>query len=254
VPPRWSGDNRGGGIQLSERGSDAGESGSSASPSGRTICRLAFQAADAADPEAALETLTRLRAEVDEFERQQVARALTAGRSFGSIARALGISRQAVHYRFSGLSPKKRLTRSLLPSPEVRLVFEYAGAEAQALGATLLNPAHVLLGLLRNGDSRAAGALVAAGVTLEDARGAARAQENGSGRRRAIDAVDVRAMLGQSVRCAKSRDAERIEAEHVLRAALADGASEGPRLLEQLGIPPASVLAALDEAPADVEG
>jgi hypothetical protein len=238
------------GTELSGTRSDGTESGSSASPSGQTICRLAQEAADAADPEAALETLTRLRAEVDQFERQQIARALTAGRSFGAVARALGISRQAVHRRFSGLSPRRRLTRNLPPSPEVRLVFEYAGAEAEALGAALLNPAHVLLGLLRNGDPRAAGALVSAGVTLEDARRAAGAKENGSGRPGRSGSVDVRAMLGQSVRCAKSMGAERIEAEHVLRAALADVASEGPQLLEQLGVPPASVLAALDEAPA----
>ena len=227
---------------------------SSASPSGRAICHLAQEAAGAADPENALETLTRLRAEVDQFERQQVARALSSGRSFGAIARALGISRQAVHRRFSSLSPRRQLTRSLSPSPEVRLVFEYAGAEAKALGAARVNRAHVVLGLLRNGDHRAAAALVAAGVTLEDARRAVGAQADGSDRRRRSGPLDVRAMLGDSSRCAKSQGSDRIEAEHVLRAALADGAPEGRGLLEQLKVPSASVLAALDESLADREG
>jgi hypothetical protein len=58
-------------------------------------------------------------------------------------------------------------------------------------------------------------------------------------------------MLGDSLRCAKSRSAERIETEHVLRAALADGASEGHGVLEELNEPSASVLVALDGALAD---
>src|SRR3954447_9080543 len=95
------------------------------SVSGKAICRLAEAAADATDPEAALETLTRLRREVDEFERQQVARALTAGRSFKTIARALGVSRQAVHRRYYDLTRRRRVS-GLAPSPELRLVIEYA--------------------------------------------------------------------------------------------------------------------------------
>jgi Clp amino terminal domain, pathogenicity island component len=231
---------------LSRSGFDPSDRERGASASGQAICRLAGEAAGAADPEVALEALTRLREEMDQFERQQVARALTAGRSFGAIARALGISRQAVHRRFSGLSPQRRLSRGVLPSPEVRLVFEYAGAEAGALGAAVVNPAHVLLGILRNGDQHAAAALASAGVTVEGARREASALANGAPRS-SYRRVDVRAVLAQSVRCAKSQGAERVEAEHVLRAALADDTSEGRRLLERLGVPSAGVLAALDE-------
>lgn len=237
------------GSGLSRSGFDPSDRERGTSASGQAICRLAGDAAAAADPEVALEALTRLREELDQFERQQVARALTAGRSFGAIARALGISRQAVHRRFSGLSPHRRLSRGVLPSPEVRLVFEYAGAEAGALGAAVVNPAHLLLGILRNGDRHAAAALAAAGVTLEGARREASALANGASRSARHRRVDVRAVLAQSVQCAKSRGAERVEAEHVLRAALADSSSEGRRLLERLGVPSVRVLVALDEAP-----
>jgi ATP-dependent Clp protease ATP-binding subunit ClpA len=216
------------------------------SASGQAICRLAEEAAESADPEQALRTLTRLHEELDEFERQQVARALTAGRSFGTIARAMGISRQAVHRRFRHLSPQRRRSGGLPPTPEVRLVFDYARAEAKALGSSVLRPVHMLLGILRNGDRRAAGALASAGVTLEDARRDASAQPDRSrGRARR---VDVRAVLAESLQCARHRGAEQVEVEHVLRAALADG-SEGCRLLERLGASPAGVLAVLDEAP-----
>jgi len=78
------------------------------SVSGQRICALAEEAAAAAEPEVALETLTRIREELQEFERQQVARALTAGRTYGNVARALGISRQAAHRRFKDLAKTQR--------------------------------------------------------------------------------------------------------------------------------------------------
>jgi len=220
------------------------------SVSGHEICRLAEAAAEASDPERALETLTELRGEVDEFERQQVARALTLGRSFGSIARAMGLSRQAVHRRFRELASHRKLASTLPPSPEVRLVFEYARVEAAALGATVVGQDHVLLGILRNGDRRVASALIAAGVVLEEARRGAwsspKPSKGGGGRR-----VDIRAVLGEALQCAKRRGAERIEVEHVLRAALAEDTGGAAQLLRRLGVPPARVLAELDEAPAD---
>ena len=219
------------------------------SVSGQVICRLAEAAAGTSDPESALQTLTRLRTELDEFERQQVARALTAGRSFGAIARAMGLSRQAVHRRFRDLAAHLRRRTALPPSPEVRLVFEYARAEAAALGATVLGQDHVLLGILRNGDLRAASVLAATGVTLEDARraawAAAAARKRGGARK-----VDIRAVLGEAVQCAKSRGADRVAVEHVLRAALADESAGAAQLLRRLGVPPARILAGLDEAPA----
>ncbi len=218
------------------------------SASGQEICRLAEAAADASDPEVALQTLTRLHVELSEFERQQVARALTAGRSFGAIARAMGLSRQAVHRRFRDLASHRRVLKTLPPSPEVRLLFDYAREEASALGAAVVAQDHVLLGILRNGDGRAASALAAAGLTLEDARREAWAASGPA--RPAGKRVDLRAVLAETVQCARRRGAERIEAEHVLRAAVADEAGPGAELLRRLGVPPARVLAELDEAPA----
>jgi len=215
------------------------------SVSGQRICRLAEEVAAAPDPETALAGLTELREELDEFERQQVASALTSGRSFGAVARAMGISRQAVHRRFSDLSPRRRRpSRGLEPTPEVRLVFEYARAEAARSGTPVLAPEHMVLGVLRAGDPRGAAALTKAGVDLDEVQRAARAAAGRALRRGARD-VDIRAVLADSVRCATSKGADRIEAEHVLRAALARMDGEG-----ELGVPPESVVAALD-APAE---
>ena len=196
----------------------------------------------------ALQTLTRLHVELSEFERQQVARALTAGRSFGAIARAMGLSRQAVHRRFRDLASHRRVLKTLPPSPEVRLLFDYAREEASALGAAVVAQDHVLLGILRNGDGRAASR---PRRRRSHAGGCAAGGLGRSGPARpAGKRVDLRAVLAETVQCARRRGAERIEAEHVLRAAVADEAGPGAELLRRLGVPPARVLAELDEAPA----
>src|SRR4051794_41892295 len=67
--------------------------------SGELICRLAEQASTAASPDEALRLMRELRAGIDAFERRQVARALTAGRSVAWVARALGVTRQSTHRR-----------------------------------------------------------------------------------------------------------------------------------------------------------
>jgi ATP-dependent Clp protease ATP-binding subunit ClpA len=216
--------------------------------SGQRICTLAEEAASAADPEAALETLTRIREELAEFERQQVARALTAGRSYGDVARAMGITRQAAHRRFKDLTKGPgRGSQRLPPTPEVRLVFEYAREEARALGASVLAPVHVLLGILRNGDRRAAAALDSSGIGLDDARRAARGETapRGGGK------VDIRAILGETALCARRRGADEVQVEHLLRSALASEDPGAGRVLEQLGVAPELVLAQLDAGQPD---
>jgi ATP-dependent Clp protease ATP-binding subunit ClpA len=211
------------------------------SVTGQRICQLAEEAADASSPETALEAVRQLRAELTEFERQQVARALTANRTFGSIAKSMGISRQAVHRRFSDLGRRRRpQPERLSPTPEARLAFEYAQEEARALGAAALAPEHVVLGILRAGDRRAARALTSAGVELDDVRAAARAAAA------APPSADVlRSVLGDAVRYAGPDG--RVEVEHVLRAALA--AMDDPQ--STLGVTPERVAVGLDAAPAD---
>jgi ATP-dependent Clp protease ATP-binding subunit ClpA len=225
------------------------------SVSGQLICRLAEEAADAGTPEVALQRLTELRSELDEFERQQVARALTAGRTFGAVARAMGITRQAVHRRFRDLAPRRARGGSRLPpTAEVRLVVEYAVAEAARFGATRLSPEHVILGILRGGDRRAASALTTAGVTLDEARGAVRLAPGAPPAPRPGRGLDIRTVLAEAVRCACQRGDSRIEVEHLLRAALAADDGAAPRLLGSLGVKPPDVLAGLDEAPAGDTG
>ena len=219
------------------------------SVSGQRICALAEEAAEATEPEAALETLTRIREELAEFERQQVARALTSGRSYGDVARAMGISRQAAHRRFKDLAkPQRTKSGRLPPTPEVRLVFDYARAEARALGASVLAPVHVVLGILRNGDRHAAAALTASGLGLEEVREAARAEAGAVGE--SAKKVDIREMLAETAQCARQRGADQVEVEHLLRSALSGDDRNAGGILERLGVAPDRVLAELDAGPA----
>ena len=146
-----------------------------------------------------------------------------------------------------------RMPKSTPPTPEVRLVFKYAREEASSLGASRLAPVHLVLGILRNGDRRAAVALAASGVELDSARRVARADVAPGGG----ETVDIRAILGETALCARRRGADEVHVEHLLRSALASDDPGAERLLERLGVAPELVLAQLDAATpddADCEG
>jgi hypothetical protein len=136
------------------------------------ICRLADEAAAATDPESALRKLRELRDELDKFERTQVVDALRAGLSFGAIAKALSISRQAAHRRYRDLA--NVAAKPLRLSSNARRAILLAREEAASSGARGVASEHLLLGVLRSGGS-ASRALEAGGVTPEAARKCLRA-------------------------------------------------------------------------------
>ena len=91
------------------------------SPSDR-LRELVEHAVRAGQPAAALRAMTALREELDAFERLQVARALDAGQSFGDVARAIGISRQAAHRRYRDLAGVELADGEAEPQASHRLV------------------------------------------------------------------------------------------------------------------------------------
>ena len=129
-------------------------------------------------------------------------------------------------------------------------MFEYARAEARALGASVLAPVHVVLGILRNGDQRAAAALTASGLELDEARRAARAEADAAGAGRAEGRHPRDAGRDGAVRPAARRRAGRGRAPAAHARWPATAASAGG-MLERLGVAPDRVLAELDAAPAD---
>ena len=207
------------------------------------ICRLAEQASAANEPDQALRLMRDLRDEIDAFERQQVARALTAGGSVASVARALGVTRQSAHRRYRNLLAPSADDGRPRPTPELRLAVEYAREEARTLSAPAVGSEHLLLGILRSGDHPAIVALDHLGVEYHGARSALR-RLSAANRR-----GEVKQVLCQAVQAARSDGCEQIGLEHVLLGALRDPTGGASATLRQLGVTPGEVIAALAGRP-----
>jgi transposase-like protein len=214
------------------------------------LAELFEHAVRASDPELSLQALAALRRELDAFERVQAWRALDAGSSYGAVARALGISRQAAHRRYRELAaaaepPPGTVRRRV--TPEARAAVQLAGEEAKALGAARIGSEHLLLGILRAGDDRAAGALRAHGVKLEAARLAALptlAGDAGGATESALTAY-ARRVFGEAMRQAATEPGRPIDPADLLAAALADRGGGACRTLAALSVEPETILEAL---------
>jgi transposase-like protein len=204
----------------------------------------------AAQPAAALRAMAALREELEAFERLQVARALDAGQSFGDVARALGISRQAAHRRYrdlAGISLPDDAPpgRGVVVTSEARTAVDLAREEALALGAPAVGSEHLLLGILR---SRARGvAPLLESVSLAEARRCARptlvAEIPGPGRPGVSPYAS--AVFDEALRVAVSRGDAFVGVEHLLLASLEDPSGGAWRTLSELGVDPEGVRLAL---------
>jgi transposase-like protein len=215
------------------------------------LVELLEHAVRASDPEVALHALSTLRRELDAFERIQAWRALEGGSSYGAVARALGISRQAAHRRYRELAAATEPPACageparLRVAPEARAAVQLAGEEAVALGAARMGSEHLLLGIIRAGDPVAAAALRAAGVTLENARLAAAPTLTGE------DAPDeqitayARRVFTEALRTAAADPSHMIGVVDLLRSALSDETGGACRTLEALGVDVGALRASL---------
>jgi Clp amino terminal domain, pathogenicity island component len=207
---------------------------------GERICELAGKAANAEDAESALRTLNELQHDVDQFIRANVERALASGRSFGDVARALSISRQSAHRRFRNLAPERPPKRSrLVATDDTRTAMRLARERAIAAGAPPRSE-HVLLGILGT-DTDAARALQAEGVTLEAAHACARASASDDERSDGEASSSLRRILRNAGRSAVARGDERLGADALLLAALADRDGGALRTIVALGARPAAI-------------
>jgi hypothetical protein len=204
------------------------------------IRRLAEASATADDPEPALRASTQLRRELDAFERMQVERSLATGRSFGEVARALGISRQAAHRRYRDVAPvvPPPATSRLVATEQARRAVRLARAETLPTRETAVGTRQLLLGILQT-DSEAARALRSEGVTLKEAR-ACTSMDGGDG-----DAGCLRRVLQRAGRDALSSGERHLRPERLLLAALADADDGAGRTLTALGATPSAIRARL---------
>jgi ATP-dependent Clp protease ATP-binding subunit ClpA len=179
-----------------------------------------------------------LRRELDEFERAQVARALTEGASFAAVGRDLGLSRQAIHRRFRSLATPAPEEPSLALSDDVRRAFRCAREEAHALGDPV-GGEHLLIGLMR---AASLPALEDSGVSLERVRTQVTGSSSSTGLfERPAPAPDLRALLVQPAREAVREGSREILPRHVLAGLLYDEASPAARTLRAVGADPVTI-------------
>jgi Clp amino terminal domain, pathogenicity island component len=221
---------------------------------------LARRATRTLNPEAGLRALTALRARLNELEMLQVSSAVESGLSWSEIARALGISRQAAHKRYSRRAGNEGIPtrpRRMLVTAEARNAVKFAREEARALGAQVLGTEHVLLGILHCERSHATWALRALGARLEDARAAAEATvapcedppPGDEPRHPAWRGISphARLVLERSLEEALERGEGYIGVEHLLLALLREDHGGAAQTLERMGIDPREVRSRLSE-------
>ena len=222
---------------------------------------LVEHAARASQPEASLRALAALREEIDAAERLQASRALGNGSSFGAIARALGISRQAAHRRYRDLAgaeppPEPAPRGRMLVTSEARTAVRHARAEATALGAGVVGSEHLLLGVLHCRRAPVSIALGELGVELKTAREHAlpTAEASVVDLEAAVTPVPegprgisdyAKRVFEQSLREATARGDGYVGVEHLMLAALGDADGGAVRTLDALGVSRDAVLEGL---------
>jgi ATP-dependent Clp protease ATP-binding subunit ClpA len=180
----------------------------------------------------------------------QAWQALDNGSSYGAVARALGISRQAAHRRYRELAAATDPPPGAEPTgprlrvaPEARAAVQLATEEAAALGAPRMGSEHLLLGILRAGDGTAAAALRRAGVTLEAARIAAQPTLAGEEPPSGGITAYARRVFNEALRAAAADPSHMITVTDLLRAALRDPSGGACRTLDALGVSPRAIQA-----------
>jgi hypothetical protein len=214
---------------------------------GTAVVDLAGQAL-ATDPGEALPAVAALREELDELEAAHVSSALRRGWSWARVGHALGVTKQAAHRRFSRrplTPPRSEEAARLVVSRESRLVVLMARGEAAGRCDSVVRTHHMLLGLLQYGEGRAADALAAVGVTLQNARIQADlffpSELVESAPSRLPLTAGARAALEQATREMARRGDRTLCSEHLLLALLRDPESSAVRLLAGLGVGPEEV-------------
>ena len=211
----------------------------------RQLGDLLRRAVGTEDPDDALRAITIFRGELDRLERDAVACARVAGASWSTIADALGITRQAAQKRHRGTMPPANAAaapmRTVVVTAPARMAVRLGRQEARAMGSDVVGSEHLLLGILRSGDQRAAKVLAEMGVTIEDARIAAQPtliDGQGHSEPAGKDGISAyaRSVLEQSLREAISRGEGHIGVEHLLLALLREEVGGAARTLAELGV------------------
>lgn len=217
----------------------------------RSILNLAATAVGS-DPDRGLRAVGQLRSDLELVERLQVAYALDAGWSWAQIARALGVSRQAIHRKYS-TNPPAAPARTPAPqlSRRAKLATVLARTEAAAHGDALVGTEHLLAGLLLQAEGPAAQILTEVGVDVDRLRGKLAALTPANVSSAAPSAMPLsrraRAALDRALRDSVRNGDEEVDDATLLCALIDDPDSGAVYLLAALGVTPEVVRQACAE-------
>ena len=199
-----------------------------------------------------------------------VDRCRRGGQSWSQISAALGVSKQAVHKRFSGPIADRLIASHQPPTFErftsrARAVLVAADAAARAQGRAEVGAEHLLTGLFAEPEGLAAKALTAMGISRErvdqataaavpaapEAEKAHTEARTGAGATPAGErlrwSAPAAAVLRDALVEALELGHNYIGTEHILLGLLRDPDSPGARLLAELGATPAETKVRLTE-------
>lgn len=183
-----------------------------------------------------------------------VDQARRSGASWTEIGRSMGVSKQAAQKRFvpkgseGGLDPSQGFNRF---TPRARNAVMAAHNEARRAGSAQIGPEHLVLGLLSEPEGLATRAIVAQGVSVEAARGAATAalpEPSADAPELVPYGGPARKALELTYREALRLGHNYIGTEHVLLALLEH--EDGGGVLAGLGIEKGATEAAIAQGPA----
>jgi len=189
---------------------------------GDDLAQLAAAARTAADLEEVADgTLTHF---VDQCRRN--------GRSWSEISKALGVTKQAVHKRFSSPPTFERFTL------RAKGALEGAAAAARRLGHNYVGTEHLLLGLFSQPDGIAAKVLVAEGLTGDGVEAAVLVLTPRGG-----STVDVPPFTPRAASCLEKALGEALQlghnyigTEHILLGLFRDEEGFAARIMHDAGI------------------
>jgi hypothetical protein len=200
------------------------------------------------EPGEGLQAVAELRVRLDTLEAAHVDEAIAAGWSWTSVARALGVTKQAAHARHARRA--KRVQQGLVVAGRARQVVQRARNEAAALGAPNVESDHILLSLLREEAGAVREALEACGISYDAVRARAAppgASAKAPGRVPAVS-PGTREVLEQSMREAVARGDGRLDVEHLLLAVLHQPGGRGQGAVLAGGRTPAAIERRLSRA------
>jgi hypothetical protein len=216
---------------------------------GRTLslADLLREANDLRRPARSLRAITALRERLDELEEFHVEHVVELGWSWGQVAAALGVSRQAAHKRYAGKLKRGFGSNRVTVTAEARRAVQRARAEAAVHGHRSAGLACLLLALLHEDAGDAADLLREVGASrealLERLPGPSRPPAQGLPE----VSADLRRLFERSLREALDRGSDRLEAFHLLVALACAGGGTAARALADAG---ADRAALLDRLPA----